>query len=74
MAHIKSIWVYDPAHKDPHMAVIVAMKPHGEARVTVSLPEGFLKAIIDIAQTAANAHEALARAEILSEQQTKSPE
>lgn len=68
MAHLENIWVYDPNDKEPYMSVKVAMKPHGTVSIKVSLPDNFLKAIIDIAQTAADAHEALARAEILGDQ------
>ena len=73
MAHIENIWVYDPNDKTAYMSVKVAMKPHGTARIKVSLPDNFLKAIISIAQTAADAHEALARAEILGDTHKTDP-
>lgn len=70
MAYISSIWIYDPNDKNPYMSVKVVMKPHGVVSLKVTLPDNFLKAIIDIAQTTADAHEALARAEILGELKT----
>ncbi len=49
------------------MQVYVKLKPAGDVQIAVNLPEKFYKVIMDIAQTAADNHEALCKAELLAE-------
>jgi hypothetical protein len=69
MAYLGSIWVHDLKSEKRRMRAFIEMKPYGEACVEIELPEKFLDTIVRIAQTAADAHEALARAEILGDMQ-----
>lgn len=68
MAYLNNIWVFNPNDKTPTMRVFAGLKPDGEVKIEVPLPPKFLQAIVDVAQTAADAHEALMRAEILGDQ------
>lgn len=65
MAHIKYIFVHDHDRKNSVMSVDVALKPSGSVSVKCPVPPKFYAALIDMAQTAADAHEAQMRAEIL---------
>lgn len=69
MAHIKSISIFDWNTKDGSIRVHIALKPAGNVSIDVPIPKAFHSAIMSIAQTAADAHEAQMRAEILGDNQ-----
>ena len=76
MAFVRSIWVHQNNRKDNTIKVDVALKPSGSVDINVPVPEKFYKALLQIAQTAADAHEAQMRAEIISDElvNTTTPE
>jgi len=69
MAYVKNIWFFTPENEQAEMAVFVNLKPAGEVRVNVELPEDFYKSIMQIAQNAADLHESKMRAEILADKE-----
>jgi hypothetical protein len=56
------------------MTASVKLKPSGQVYLQVDIPKNFYDAIYQIAQTAADAHEAQMRAEILGEQASNNEE
>lgn len=73
MAHIKQIWFQDSGRTSCSMMVYISLKPSGSADIKVPIPPKFYNAIIALAQTAADNHEAQMRAEILGDTITKEP-
>jgi hypothetical protein len=71
MAYIDRIWIHDPREKCPALVVYIKLKPSGQATIKVELPEPFSAALLDIAQSAADLHEARMRAEILGDNAKK---
>ncbi len=67
MAHIDSIWVHSAQLKGDTIKVYVDLKPAGSVALSVPVPANFHKAIVDMAQKAADLHEAQMRAEILAD-------
>lgn len=72
MAHINAIYFH---HQDigvdlDVMTVHVTLRPSGTVQVKAKLPASFYRAVVEIAQTAADHHEALMRAEILGDNHT----
>ncbi len=67
MAHINHIWVYGSNMGETTIAVVVSLKPAGEVRINVPIPANFHAALIEMAQHAADLHEAQMKAEILAE-------
>lgn len=68
MAHIKYIYLHDHDWKESQMTVSIALKPDAQAQIKVPIPDRFYSALIRMAQTAADAHEAKMRAEILGDE------
>lgn len=73
MAHIDSIWFNGHNLGNGKMRVYVKLKPAGEVRVEVPIPEKFFNALMNLAQTAADNHEAQMRAEILGDSPPPQP-
>jgi len=67
MARIDWVSVFNSSRKDKTIAVMVKLKPAGEVRLEVPIPEKFFDVLMKIVQTAADNHEALMHAEILGE-------
>jgi len=68
MAYIKNIWLRDSHLADGTIRVNVSLKPSGEVALEIPIPKVFLDTIMEMAQTAADHHEAKMKAEILGEQ------
>lgn len=69
MARIDSVFLHSGDYPDKPITVHVSLIPSGTAQVKVDLPPKFKKALLDILQTAANAHEAQMRAAIIADEQ-----
>lgn len=67
MACIDSIWFHQNNKTDGKMKVNVCLKPSGNVSIEVPMPKNFHAAVLAMAQTAADAHEAQMRAEILGD-------
>jgi hypothetical protein len=68
MAHIKSIVLrYDDDKEKKILRVAIALRPSGDDNIIVQLPPDFHDCIMKIAQTAADHHEQLVRAQILAD-------
>lgn len=73
MAHIKNLWVKLECAEDSTLIVDIALKPSGRAQTEVPIPRKFFDAIMSLAQSAADQHEAQMRAEILGDELTQQP-
>lgn len=67
MAHVQTIFSLHDHLKNKTFLVEVALKPSGSVKLTVPVPPKFFDALLNVAQTAADAHEAQMRAEILGD-------
>ncbi len=68
MAHIKYVYLHSHDWDKSQMSVSVTLKPAGSAELKVPVPVRFYAALMKLAQTAADAHEAQMRAEILGDE------
>lgn len=67
MAHVNSIFTLHQHIENKTFLVEISLKPSGIVKLTVPVPPKFFDALMNIAQTAADAHEAQMRAEILGD-------
>lgn len=68
MANVGNIWLFKNRDDKPdEMTVFVQLKPSGEVQLHVKVPKEFKDCIMEIAQTAADHHEAKMKASILAE-------
>jgi hypothetical protein len=68
MAHFDQLWMFRTDQEGkPTMTVFVQLRPAGEVQLKVEIPPPLYDAIRDIAQKAADLHEAQVRAELLGE-------
>ena len=67
MAHVENVWLNDGHMAENVMRVNVKLKPAGSAGIEVPIPKQFMEAIMQMAQSAADLHEAKMKAEILGE-------
>lgn len=68
MAYIDHIYVHGADMPTDEITVWISMKPAGTHILKTKIPPGFKAALLQMAQTAADHHEALCRADILAEQ------
>lgn len=68
MAHIDNIWLHASNKEACTIRAYVKLKPTGEVNIDVPIPKNFMTVLLEIAQLAADAHEAQMRAEILGDQ------
>lgn len=73
MAYLKQLWMHSGELEESYMTVYAKLKPAGEVQLKVPMPTDFLKAIVGLAQTAADHHEAQMRAQILADETTQQP-
>lgn len=66
MAYIKNIWFHGSNIQESTMRVNIQLKPAGEVSIDVPVPPDFHSCIIGLAQTAADHHEQLMKANILA--------
>jgi hypothetical protein len=74
MANVSHIWFHGHDKNKKVMQVTCLLKPSGTVDLKVALPENFYDAVMQCAQTAADAHEAQMRAEILADQPSRDRE
>jgi hypothetical protein len=67
MAHVQTITVFGWNRTDNTMRVAIALHPAGEVSIDVPYPEALHTAILRVAQTAADAHEAQMQAQLIGE-------
>lgn len=67
MAHVDRIWFHGSQLTKQTMKVYIKLKPSGEAVIDVPVPPKFAEVLLNLAQTAADQHEAHMQAEILGE-------
>ncbi len=69
MAYVSGIWIHesDINKKQDEITVYINLKPAGKVQLVTKIPENFYQALLNIAQTAADAHEAQMRAEIIGD-------
>ncbi len=65
MAYFDKLWMFRRDEGD--MTVFVNLQPSGEVQLKVKIPKSLKDALVGIAQTAADAHEAQMRAEIIGD-------
>lgn len=67
MAHVQSIWVHESNKELGTMKVTVVLQPAGEVVLKVPVPKKFHAILLEMAQTAADAHEAQMHASIIGD-------
>lgn len=73
MACVYNIFIHGSNKKTETMAVTVHLKPAGEVRVDVPIPQPFFDCLMAMAQLGADLHEQQMKAEILADNLLKEP-
>lgn len=69
MAHVNHIYFHSSDMPLDTMTITVDLLPAGQVRIKVPIPAKFKHCLLDIAQQAADLHEAQMRAAILADEQ-----
>lgn len=67
MIYTKSVHIFENSQGIRTVSAYVTLKPAGEVRVDLTLPDKFCDCILDAAQAAADLHEQQMKAAILAE-------